>query len=927
MEGCTRSNFGLNLERVDCRSGKRAAPLGLNHPGETTLRTLRYALLLVSVLATIAAPRQAQAQQAGGGAPGHSLPRAGAPAGSPPRGVLTRGISRQLAAWRSRGVHDVQYDLALDVTALDSAVGRVIVRFHRTGIDDAVLDFRGRRLTGGGVNGQPLPAGAANGAHIHLPAQLLRVGDNTIELGFVADIAPSGASIIRSHDAADGSDYLYTLLVPADANQLFPCFDQPDLKARVRLSLTAPVSWTIVSNGSATSADTAGDRVTTHFTETRPISTYLIAFAAGPWQRASATQNGRTINAYVRRSRAAEADLDTLLALNHQALDWMERYFARPFPFEKFDFVLAPAFPFGGMEHPGAVFYSEDRFIFRERPTLPRRLGRFSTILHECAHQWFGDLVTMRWFDDLWLKEGFATFMAAKALADIDPAAGAWKTFYLGTKPSAYAVDQTAGTRPLWQALANLDQAKSNYGAIVYNKAPSVLKQLESLVGGAPFQEGVQRFLDRYAYANATWQDLLHAVGRSARRPLTAFGRDFMLRPGMPVVEQRLAVRDGHIARLTLTQRPAHPLSGAAPWTERTDVLLAYRARPPVVISVELRGTITEVTAAHNRPAPDLVYANAGDNGYFLLLLDSATVRTVEENGLTWIGDGFLRAMLWGSLWDEVRALRMAPARFVELTLRELPRESDEQIVPVVLLRLGRAAGAYLSPAERDRLQPSIEAMLWSGVTDTARAYGVRKASLDAFVQLGASAGAVATLDSLIGVDSVAGAPLRDPTRWEIATRLLELAAPRAEERYAERQARDTTPDGRRRAFIAGAGRRSADTKRSYFTRYFEDRALNEEWASGSLAAFNALDHQELTFPYLRPALDSLPFIQAHRRIFFLEGWLSSFLLGQTGEPALATVQCYLRDHPKLGADLRRKVLQYADELERTVRIRRREAR
>ncbi len=200
---------------------------------------------------------------------------------------------------------------------------------------------------------------------------------------------------------------------------------------------------------------------------TRPISTYLIAFAAGPWQRLISTEGGRTISAYVRRSRAGEADLDTLLALNRRALEWMERYYGTPFPFEKLDFVLAPAFPFGGMEHPGAIFYSEDRFIFRERPTQPQRLARLSTILHEVAHQWFGDLVTMRWFDDLWLKEGFATFMAAKALADIDPSADAWKTFYLGVKPPAYAVDQTAGTRPLWQALDNLDQAKSNYGAIV----------------------------------------------------------------------------------------------------------------------------------------------------------------------------------------------------------------------------------------------------------------------------------------------------------------------------------------------------------------------------------------------------------------------------------------------------------------------------
>ncbi|HTC24443.1 MAG TPA: M1 family aminopeptidase, partial [Gemmatimonadales bacterium] len=560
----------------------------------------------------------------------------------------THGVSRRLAEWRSRTIRDVRYDLALDVTALDSAVGQVTVRFRRVGAGDAILDFRGRRLTAGRVNGRPLPDRAADGAHIRVPAALLQPGENALTFGFVADIAPTGASIIRAHDQVDGGDYLYTLLVPADANQLFPCFDQPDLKARVRLSLTAPSAWTAIANGSAATADTANGRVTTRFTETRPISTYLIAFAAGPWRHATSTLNGRTINAYVRQSRAAEADLDTLLALNQRALDWMERYFGRRFPFEKFDFVLAPAFPFGGMEHPGAVFYNEDRFIFRERPTLPRRLGRFSVILHEVAHQWFGDLVTPRWFDDLWLKEGFATFMAAEALAEIEPTAGAWKTFYLANKPPAYAVDQTRGTRPLWQQLDNLDQAKSNYGAIVYNKAPAVLKQLEYLVGKSTFQTGVRRFLTRFAYGNATWRDLLGSIGAASGRPLTNFGRDFMLRPGMPIVEQHLETHAGRIARLTLRQRPAQTLSGwgSGPWTERTEVLLVYEDRPPVRLPVTLSGPVTDVAGARGRPTPAFVFANSEDYGYFLLLLDDQSVRALEGGALARVPDPFLRAML-----------------------------------------------------------------------------------------------------------------------------------------------------------------------------------------------------------------------------------------------------------------------------------------
>jgi aminopeptidase N len=850
-----------------------------------------------------------------------------AAAGSGPRHedpLMGRGVSRALAAHRARVVADVRYDLALDVTARDSAVGHVTVRFRRSGPGDIILDWRGRRLLDATANGRALPASAANAAHIRVPAVLLRSGENALAFGFVADIAPSGASIIRFHDRSDDSDYLYTLLVPSDANQLFPCFDQPDLKAKVTLALTVRAGWVAVANGSETAAG-GNDAIATHrFAETPPLSTYQIAFAAGPWQLRTATVDGRTIAAYVRRSREREADLDTLLAQNARALGWMERYFARPYPFEKFAFLLAPAFPFGGMEHPGAIFYNEDRFIFRERPTLPQRLGRMSTILHEVVHMWFGDLVTMRWFDDLWLKEGFATYLAAKALADLDSASGAWKAFYLANKPAAYSVDQTAGTTPLWQELANLDQAKSNYGAIVYNKAPSVLKQLNYLVGEPAFRAGVRAFLARHAYGNATWRDLLAAIAGAAARPLDRFGRHFILRPGMPEVEQHVDVRDGRITRLTLTQRPLQPLSGPGAWPMRTQVLLVYDDQPAVVLPVELIGPTTDVTAARGRAAPRFVFANGGDYGYMLTRLDTASVRALETGALGRVEDALLRAMLWGALWDEVRAARMDPARFVRLAQSELPREPDEQIVPRLLGRLRRAMDAYLASGTRDRLRPEAERFLQGGANDRTQPYGIRKAYLDAFIGLAASPAGVTALRAILASDSVAGEPLRDPTRWDVVTRLAVLGTDDAERLLLAQASRDTTPDGRRREFIAGAALGTAETKRAYFTRYFADSTLNEDWAAGSLGAFNALDHQALTLPYLRPALDSLRWIQANRRIFFLGGWLGAFLGGQTGEAALQTVQRFLADQSDLPADLRRKVLENADELERTVRIRQR---
>jgi aminopeptidase N len=844
-----------------------------------------------------------------------------------------RGVSIELAQHRARVVHGVRYDLSLDVTAPDSAVGRVTVRWSRSDTGTAILDFRGRRLTGITTNGVPEALGAFNGAHIVLPARSLKPGENSATFTFVGDIAPSGASIIKTHDP-DGSDYLYTLLVPADANQLFPCFDQPDLKARVTFTLTAPVAWRTLANGAEASADTLVPRsgsnagpgrvVTHHFNETKPLSTYLIAFAAGPWTTVSSTVNGRTISVYIRKSRAKEADADTLLMLTHRAVTWMEGYFARPYPFEKVDFLLAPAFPFGGMEHPGAIFFNENSFIFRERPTLARRLGRFSTILHEVAHQWFGDLVTMKWFDDLWLKEGFATYMAAKAQYSLDSTTGAWKTFYQSNKPAAYGVDQTAGTNSLWQQLGNLDQAKSNYGAIVYNKAPSVLKQLNYLVGEAAFQKGVRQFLVDHAYANATWQDLLGAVSKAAGKPLDDFGKNFMLRPGMPIVEQHLTVLDGKIVSLELVQRPAQTLSGAAPWPMRTQVLLFYPGQSPLLIPTDLRDRVTTVAAAWGKPAPQFVFANYQDYGYFLTMLDTTSIAALESGALGAVPDPFLRTMLWGALWDQVRDAQYDPLRFARLALKELPNEKDEQIFPTIVGRMTTAVSRYGSQEKRDAMMPEVERALWAGAMDVSRPYGIRRAYIDAFIGTARTPEGMVRLTSLLSADSVAGEPMRDPTRWEIVTRLTVLDAPGAAQRVAEQAARDTTPDGRRRAFTAGAARKSADVKRDYFTRYFADKSLNEDWASGSLGAFNTQEDAELTLPYLRPALDSLPYIQANRRIFFLGSWLGAFIGGQRSEEGLAIVRKYLADHPTLPLDLKQKVLQTMDDLERTVRIRQR---
>jgi len=836
--------------------------------------------------------------------------------------LLGTGVSRALATARAAQIRDVRYALSFDLTERDSSRGTVTARFRVVKRGDVILDFRGQRLGRVEVNGSALTSPHFNGAHLSIPAQSIVVGENVVTMSFVARIAAAGASIIRYRDATDGAEYLYTLLVPADANQLFPCFDQPDLKARVSLRLRAPANWRLLANGPEVSSPAADGQAAEHqFLETEPISTYLIAFAAGPWATVTSSSSKRPITMYVRKSRAAEAEGDSIIVANDVAARWLEGYFARPFPFRKLDVLLAPAFPFGGMEHPGAIFYNEERFIFRERPTLTQRLGRTATIYHEVAHQWFGDLVTMRWFDDLWLKEGFATYMAAKMQASLDTASGAWKSFYLRNKPLAYAVDATRGTTPVWQTLENLDQAKSNYGAIVYNKAPSVLKQLDYLVGPDAFQRGLRRFLAAHAYGNATWRDLLSAIGAESRRSLDRWGREYILRPGMPVIEQTVRVTADGQPRVLLRQTPAQTLSGKGPWPIRTSVIVGQPDGRLVRLRVTLDSDSTVVALPAGTATPTFVYANADDYAYALVLPDERTVKWLEEN-ISSVKDSFLRAMLWGALWDLVREARLDPARFSALALRELPTEPDEQVVAGVLGRVGRAIVAYLPAERRDSALATVEKLLRRGSADPDRPYGIRKSYLDTYIRVAGTPSAVAQLDALLDSTEAAGAPLRAPTRWAIVTALIERKAPSAERRL-EREARaDSGSEGKRRAFVAAAARSDAEVKKDYFRRYFADESLNEDWVTASLDGFNSVRQSELTRPYLIPALDSLRWIQANRRIFFLGSWLTSFLDGQTSAESLTAVDRFLSDHVDLPRDLREKTLQAEDELARTVRIR-----
>jgi aminopeptidase N len=353
----------------------------------------------------------------------------------------------------------------------------------------------------------------------------------------------------------------------------------------------------------------------------------------------------------------------------------------------------------------------------------------------------------------------------------------------------------------------------------------------------------------------------------------------------------------------------------------RTEVVLWSRDSAPVFVPVEIRAETTVVAAAKGRRAPDFVFANANDNAYGLVMLDTQSTQWLSQH-IGDVQDPLLRAMLWGAMWDLVRDARLAPSTFISTAMRELPRETDEQLAAGIVTRLSRATATYMSTAQERELVGAVERTFLGLGSDASKPYGIRKNALDAYIAMAKTPAALATLNAWLDSASTAGLPLRQPTRWMIVTHLVERGSPRADSLIAAEERRDTTSSGKRSAFVAYAARPVASVKGDYFRRYFADTTLNEEWVTASLRGFNSSDAAALTLGFLVPALDSLPWIQHNRRIFFLGSWVGSFVGGQRSGEALREVDQFLAEHPRLPLDLRQKVLQSRDDLERTVRVR-----
>ena len=820
------------------------------------------------------------------------------------------GVSLELARERAARVSDLRYQLFFAIPEARTApvTGRVTIDLT---LSDArrplVLDFRGdsASIAGVNVNGDSVVPELPSG-HVVIPAAALRSGANTISLRFAS-----------ADDALNRNDeFLYTLFVPDRASTAFPCFDQPDLKARWSLALEVPAGWTSLSNGAPLSPDTTTARPVHRFGETEPISTYLFAFAAGKFRTEEAVRGGRTFTMVHRETDSVKvaSNREAIFDLHAAALRWLEEYTGIPYPFGKFAFFAVPSFQFGGMEHPGAVWYRASSLFLDPSATRNQVLGRASLIAHETAHMWFGDLVTMRWFSDVWMKEVFANFLAAKIVEPSFPDVNHRLRFLLAHHPAAYGVDRTAGANPIRQELANLREAGSLYGAIIYQKAPIVMRQLERLVGDSTFRDGLRRYLDRHRFGNASWPDLIAILDSLSPENLVTWSRAWVEEPFRPRIDAMWSDTG-----LVVTQRDPRP-ERRLQWTQPLEIALGY---PDTVLRLGMKLDAPRVTIpAPRKDPPGWILPGADGVSYGRFGLDSAS----REALLAEVGqldDPVLRGAGWLALWESLLAGEIPPKRFLDRALAALESESDELMAQHLLDRVEGVYWRFLPETARQGEAARVERALRLGL-DRARGPGPKGAWWNALVSMTTTPGGLGQLATIWSRrQPPPGLPLTEPQYTALAEALALREPPDAEAILDLEARRITNPDRQARfRFVRPALSRGARVRDSVFEsfRAVENRR-RESWVLNALGYLSHPLRARHAERYLDPGLELVPEIQRTGDIFFPLNWLTALLDGHHSAAAAERVERFLAARPDLPPRLRGKVLQAADLLYRAARI------
>lgn len=828
------------------------------------------------------------------------------------------GVSQELAQDRARRISRLAYDLHLTIPArkAEPIAATETVRFHLTAADQPVqLDFKEQtaNLKSVTVNGQAV-AIDHHDEHVVLPAASLKTGSNEVQIAFTA----GNQSLNRNED------FLYTLLVPDRARTVFPVFDQPNLKASFRLTLSVPSGWEALANAPIDSTDVTLDGLlpgstTYYFAPSDTISTYLFSFAAGKFTRLSRTLAGREMQFLHRETDKDKLrlSLDPIFQIHADALKFLEDYTGIPYPFSKFDFVALPDFQYGGMEHVGAIDYKASTLFLDEGATQDQKISRSNLIAHETAHMWFGDLVTMQWFNDVWMKEVFANFMADKITQVAVANSNYDLKFVIDHYPAAYGVDRTTGANPIRQELDNLKDAGSLYGNIIYHKAPIMMRQLERLMGEEPFRQGLQEYLKKYRFGNATWPDLIQILDARTPADLQAWNQVWVNQPGRPIFDYSLKTSNGKITSLQLTQQAEDKSERL--WPQLFEVLLVYPNGGVKELTVNMNQREVRVPTAQGEATPAFVLFNSTGLGYGVFPLDKQLTA-----GLTTLQNPVARAAAYVNLYENMLNGRtIAPRQLLEIYRQALPKEQEELNIKLLTGQLTDMYWKLLKPTERAALAPALEKELWRAMQQNPAANS-RKLLFKAYQSVALTKEAQTRLYQVWDKEQApAGVKLTEDDYTALALALAVRDYPAATPILPKQLARIQNPDRKKRMeFLLPALSPNVPTRDAFFASLADEKNREKEaWVTTALAYLHHPLRAATSEKYLPQSLALLEEIQQTGDIFFPYSWLQATLGSYQTATAARTVREFLAAHPTYNPKLRAKLLQAADDVFRAEKL------
>ena len=832
-----------------------------------------------------------------------------------------QNLTRDEARERAETLSVDSYELDLDLTKGDQRFGSTTtIRFSARSTSRTFVDLVGAQVHAVQLNGRALD-----------PAQVYD-GDARIELTdlqehnevvITADCTymNTGEGLHRFVDPVDGAVYLYTQFEVIDARRMYACFDQPDLKATFTFTVTAPLDWQVVSNSPTPQAEPLDDkRGIWRFGTTKVLATYVTALCAGPYHVARGEHRGIPMGVFCRGSLAEHLDAEEILDVTKRGFDHFEARFAQPYPFEKYDQLFVPEFNAGAMENAGAVTFLED-YVFRSKVTDAAYERRAETILHELAHMWFGDLVTMRWWDDLWLNESFATYASVECQSSATRWTDAWTTFANLEKTWAYRQDQLPSTHPIAADIRDIEDVEVNFDGITYAKGASVLKQLVAWVGKDEFFEGMQRYFERHAWGNTNLSHLLAALEEVSERDLSGWAKEWLETAGVNTlrVDFTLDADDRYASFTVVQQAPtaqptlrSHRL--AVGLYDRDDTGLHRRER----VELDVSGERTEIAELVGHRQPDLLMLNDDDLTYAKLRLDPRSMQTLVT-GIGEFTDSLPRALAWAAAWDMTRDAEMTARDFAQLTLHGVDAETDLSVVQTVLRQATVALYLYSHDGEREPELVALSGGLQQLLLDAAPASDHQLAYMRAFT---ATARTDTQLDLVSGVldgtEQIPGLAVDADLRWALLQRL--VATGRADTAAIDAElVRDATAAGQRHAATTRAMRPTIEGKQEAWEAIMSGRLPNA-LLSATVVGFAQPDHRDLLRPFVDRYFDLIDAVWAKETNETAQTIVVGLYPAALSEPStVEATQAYLRAKDPVPA-LRRLVVEGRDGVERALR-------